>query len=1450
MFKIKLTLFVAIFSALSVFPQSVIWKDISEPQNSRSSIHLKKYRAVSVDFEALKAELLQAPDERDVALKSSEFTISLPNPDGDFLTFTLVESSVMSSELQERYPNIRTFSGQGTGSYKSASIKVDFTLKGFHAQVLISGKSYYIDPWSDADLNTYLVYTRESFYDSNTESIFSCEVFGESLLKKPVPSGIREDERIRKERTILDKSAGQASGRATNGTQLRTYRLALACTGEYAQFHGGTIPLVMSAFTTSMNRVNGVFERDVSLRMVMVANTDDLIYLNGNTDPYTNGNGSAMLSQNQSTCNSVIGSANYDIGHVFSTGGGGVAYLNAPCGSNKAGGVTGRGVPVGDPFDIDYVAHEMGHQFGANHTQNNPCNRSFGAAFEPGSASTIMGYAGICAPDIQSNSDAHFHNHSYNEMVNFTVNGNGNSCPVTSSTGNTPPSVTVPAGGFFIPKQTPFELTGTATDPDGDVLTYCWEEYDLGPATAGGDNNLTNPSGNAPIFRSWPPMASATRVFPRISDLVNNTTVIGELLPTYSRDLTFRCTVRDNAANGGGVTDAQVAFEVTNSAGPFLVNSPNTNVSWVGNTSNTVTWSVANTNLAPVNCSNVDIFLSIDGGYTYPFTLATNTANDGSASVLVPNVSTGDARIKVKASNNIFFDISNQDFTISLGASNDYDVALQAILEPSGAICTNEISPVITFINLGTTTITSAEILYDLNGGSAAVYNWSGSLTTFQEATVNLPTTVATDGVNTLNITIQNPNSQPDQVSSNNSGLQMFNVNELEGLLLPVVNNFEAGFPGVGWSVVNPDSDITWEIEAVSNDVNCNSSNAASINFYSYNESGEIDDLVSPLLDLTGNQPELTFDYSYARYSSTLFDRLEVQVKESCETEWQTVWEKENLQLATAGTQTSPFSPGCGDWSSESIDLSAFSGSVIEVRFRGTTGYGNDLYLDNINIFSNAVLDCAGVSNGTASTDECEVCSGGTTGLTPNASCTDCNGVVNGTAFLDNCETCVGGNTGLAACVADCNGDFGGTATQDDCGVCDSNTANDNTTCLDCAGVVNGTASIDECEVCSGGTTGLTPNASCTDCNGVVNGTAFLDNCETCVGGNTGLAACVADCNGDFGGTATQDDCGVCDSNTANDNTTCLDCAGVVNGTASIDECEVCSGGTTGLAPNASCTDCNGVVNGTAFLDNCETCVGGNTGLAACVADCNGDFGGTATQDDCGVCDSNPANDNTTCLDCAGVVNGTASIDDCGVCSGGTTGLTPNASCADCEGIINGDALPGTICYNGTTAGTYSSDCNCEPFTAGAVIGNVNWNINCGSRNVTITLVNLEFAELNNVIITTIDENGHFTLEEVPAGAYNILVKVEGYLAKLSAGIVVAEGQNSFNTGAIIAGDVNGSNSINISDISTISASFGSLSTDDDYNYLADFNCDGIINVVDISVLNLSFGMVGDSVNP
>ncbi|HAX48226.1 MAG TPA: hypothetical protein DCX92_04505, partial [Bacteroidetes bacterium] len=330
---------------------------------------------------------------------------------------------------------------------------------------------------------------------------------------------------------------------------------------------------------------------------------------------------------------------------------------------------TGSTSPIGDPWSIDYVAHEMGHQFSGNHTQNNTsCNANPPTAWEPGSGITIMGYAGVCSPSLANNSIPYLHGGNlFVEMIPFTQFGNGNNCPTTTNTGNNPPVLTMPTvAGFVIPISTPFSLTGSATDPDNDPLTYSWEQTNIGP-----QGNPNSPTGNAPIFRPFSPVTNGTRVFPKLSDIINNTQTLGERLPTYDRLLKFRMTVRDNRAGGGGISSDEVVFQATASAGPFLVTYPNTNVTIGG--IQTVTWDVANTTAAPVSCANVKISLSTDGGNSFPTVLVASTANDGSESVTLPAIENSQARIKIEALGNIFFDMSNANFTITanIGINNN-----------------------------------------------------------------------------------------------------------------------------------------------------------------------------------------------------------------------------------------------------------------------------------------------------------------------------------------------------------------------------------------------------------------------------------------------------------------------------------------------------------------------------------------------------------------------------------------------------------------------------------------------------------------------------------------------------------------------------------------------------------------------------------------------------------
>lgn len=636
------------------------WQLVDEPslgakQNDRI-ITPRAYSVFGVDAGLLAATLRTAPLEFTAAAREgAPHVMTLPMPDGSVQRFAIQESPVMEEALAARYPQIDTYIAQGIDD-RAATVRLDLTPLGFHAQILSPNGAVYVDPIYRGDTTHYISYYKRDYVKAGDD--FVCLV----------------DE----VRDTASKTGAPTAPAATIGQTLRTYRLALACTGEYSvavcNINGvsQTVDNTFAAMTTSVNRVVGVYESELAIRMVLVANDTSLVYLNGATDPYTNSSGSTMLSQNQSTCDSVIGSGNYDIGHVFSTGGGGIAGLGVVCrNGNKANGVTGLSQPVGDGFDIDYVAHEMGHQFGANHTFNSntgSCgggNRSASHAYEVGSGSTIMAYAGICgAGDLQPHSDPYFHGTSFDEIVQYTNVGAGNNCPVQTSTGNNEPTASAGAA-YSIPINTPFELTAlNGSDPNSDALTYCWEEFDLGPA-----GNSTTDNGSSPILRSFNPSSSPTRVFPKISSLISNTSPYGEVLPTTTRTMTYRCTYRDNKAGGGGVSFNSTTVSSSTAAGPFQVTAPNTATTFAGGSVQTVTWNVANTTAAPVSTANVTIYLSLDGGNTFPIVLLANTPNDGSQAVTIPNAPTTQARIKVKGAGNIFFDISNANFTITSGVT-------------------------------------------------------------------------------------------------------------------------------------------------------------------------------------------------------------------------------------------------------------------------------------------------------------------------------------------------------------------------------------------------------------------------------------------------------------------------------------------------------------------------------------------------------------------------------------------------------------------------------------------------------------------------------------------------------------------------------------------------------------------------------------------------------------
>ena len=588
--------------------------------------------------------------------------ITLPAPDGSYRTFRVWRNATMSKELQAAYPMIHTWSAEDVTN-RQITAELDYTVYGFHAMVFEPDNTWFIDPLTNQKTGYYLSYNRRDYTRPLNQRMHCLNGTAAAEL------GL--------EPMQITAPAPQATGLKVNGSLRRNYRLALACTYEYSVAVTGSStpekPDVISAMVTSMNRVNGIYKRELSVEMTMIDNTS-IVYVT-NADPYTNNDGSALLNENQTNLDAVIGTANYDLGHVFCTGSGGIASLGSVCAAGtKARAFTGLPMPVGDAFDIDYVSHEMGHQFGGEHIFNNDLNgscagnMSASSAYEPASGSTIMGYAGICAPeDLQDHSDPYFHFHSLDQITSFITTGGGAFCATSTPSANSPSGIASFTATYQIPASTPFELTApNATDPTADTLLYNWEQYNLGNPGAAWNNTMSD----GPIFRSFLPTTSTTRVFPTLPRLLTNAyPYLGEKLPTVARNLTFRLSVRDIYQGWGCVNlpDDSVVLKVNAGTGPFVVNGPNTPLTWLAGSSQLIQWNVANTSLPPINAEFVDIYLSTDGGYTYPYLLLEATPNDGSEVIIVPALNTSQARIKVKGSGNVFFNINSVDFGIYAG---------------------------------------------------------------------------------------------------------------------------------------------------------------------------------------------------------------------------------------------------------------------------------------------------------------------------------------------------------------------------------------------------------------------------------------------------------------------------------------------------------------------------------------------------------------------------------------------------------------------------------------------------------------------------------------------------------------------------------------------------------------------------------------------------------------
>lgn len=798
-----------------------LWtRTASKPQAShkghRRTVNPSSYKAYTLDKVSMAGRLDRAPLERSKAARRGKTVkVVVPAPTGELVTFAVVESPVMQRKLQRKHPNITTYAGSSVTKGYQATVRLDQTPLGFHASVIgADKKSWYIDPAYVGDTSLYLSY------------------WGDAL---PAPEKAFTEPRLSKKTTrAIAKGGSQSVGEGPNGiVKRREYRLALVSDPSYATYFGVSNANVLSAKTTLMNRINQVYNDDLAVKMLLVNGTDKLNFDTLTEATGTNGpcGGAAcysaadmggcgnVIDKNTHVLAKLIGAENYDIGHIVfgaSGDGGGVAYLGAVgMDTIKGGGCTGLANPVGDGFAVDYVAHEMGHEFAGNHTfngSNGSCgggNGNAATSVEPGSGTSVMAYAGICAQDdLQPHSDPYFSQRSqteitahitgaltsFNEVQEFGLSGfttagesfvldfngtqtaaitsgtnytaagikaaiqaaiggtetassvsangftvtyagtlaatnvvNPTIVPVSGSftsvggdyvkggpntrrgteitTTNHNPTVTAPAlGNKTIPYHTPFTLTGSGTDSDGDTLIYLWEQNN--PGTGAGTLGV---HATGPLFRVFGQYANVTaantllysspgenlastspsRTFPDIAQIAANETDAesacaaisetsslannaklrchSEYLPdaTYNTlnggPMLFRLTARDQAAIGGGTHYADVAITVSPTIGPFLVTSPNTAVSYAGGSTQTVTWSNTTSSLS----TNVKISLSTDGGLTYPTVIAASTPNDGSQAVTIPNTATTTARIKVEAVENYFFDISNTNFTIT-----------------------------------------------------------------------------------------------------------------------------------------------------------------------------------------------------------------------------------------------------------------------------------------------------------------------------------------------------------------------------------------------------------------------------------------------------------------------------------------------------------------------------------------------------------------------------------------------------------------------------------------------------------------------------------------------------------------------------------------------------------------------------------------------------------------
>lgn len=598
-------------------------------------------------------------------LQKERQEIVLPTPDGQFETFIIEPTQVVGRAVSHLY-TIKTFRGYKKGD-PSVLLACDISEHGFNAGVYAANNTYFIEPSSSTIKETasHTIYYK---HQSRAKGV-NCRHKSDGIKKQ----------------------ADAAVKRNATPNQKTTYRLAIVATGEYGKNFGGTpysSTNVLNALASGVNMIIPIYLRDLGITFTLVS-TAAMVFEDPATDPINIASDEDILQAGQDLMDGTLGADGYDVGHtvIWKTIGG--VAINGVCtNGSKSDGYSGNAVSVVTLW-VDYVAHEIGHQFSADHNfVATECNTSVdGFRYEPGEGSSIMGYAGICGDQATyaSASDPYFHYSSIAQIQSFIATV---SCGTRESTGNSSAPVPNAQGDITIPKSTPFVLVGSATDANdaASQLTYGWQQYDGGSPAVEGSPDCS--STDAPLFRYRPPTANPLRSFPQYTDVIaGNNVQKWEQLPCAARTMNFSMAVRDNNTTFGRVADDKMKVTVANT-GPFEVTAPNGGESLTGNTASTITWTVNGTD---AHCSNVDILLSTDGSGIYTV-IADATTNDGSESVMIPNSASTTARILIRCdvsggfrSASTFYDISNANFTITGGTSGgcDMDLATTGFANPT-----------------------------------------------------------------------------------------------------------------------------------------------------------------------------------------------------------------------------------------------------------------------------------------------------------------------------------------------------------------------------------------------------------------------------------------------------------------------------------------------------------------------------------------------------------------------------------------------------------------------------------------------------------------------------------------------------------------------------------------------------------------------------------------------